>query len=38
MINYGHSSGKTWLMAYQIPKRYWKDNTGFNGKGNWTIN
>lgn len=22
MLNYGHASGKTWLMAYQIPKRF----------------
>ena len=36
MINYGHSSGKTWLMVYQIPKKYWKKTTGYNGKGNWT--
>ena len=22
MLNYGHASGKTWIMAYQIPKRF----------------
>lgn len=35
-INYGHSSGKTWLMSYQIPKDIWCEKTGFNGKGTWT--
>lgn len=36
MLNYGHASGKTWLMAYQIPKKIWCRETGYNGKGNWT--
>ena len=36
MLNYGHASGKTWLMAYQIPKKIWCKETGYNGKGNWT--
>ena len=36
MLNYGHASGKTYLMAYQIPKKIWCKETGYNGKGNWT--
>ena len=36
MLNYGHASGKTYLMAYQIPKKIWCRETGYNGKGNWT--
>lgn len=36
MLNYGHASGKTWLMAYQIPKKIWCRETGYNGKGTWT--
>ena len=36
MLNYGHASGKTWLMAYQIPKKIWCRKTGYNGKGEWT--
>ena len=36
MLNYGHASGKTWLMAYQIPKKIWCKETGYNGKGIWT--
>ncbi len=34
--NYGHSSGATWLMGYQIPKKFWKKCTGYDGKGNWS--
>ena len=34
MLNYGHASGKTYLMAYQIPKKIWCKETGYNGKGN----
>ena len=36
MLNYGHASGKTWLMAYQIPKKIWCKETGYDGKGEWT--
>lgn len=36
MLNYGHASGKTYLMAYQIPKKIWCKETGYNGKGEWT--
>lgn len=36
MLNYGHASGKTYLMAYQIPKKIWCKETGYNGKGTWT--
>ena len=36
VINYGHSSHKTWLRSYQIPKKLWCQVTGYNGKGNWT--
>ena len=36
MLNYGHASGKTYLMAYQIPKKIWCRETDYNGKGNWT--
>ena len=36
MLNYGHASDKTWLMAYQIPKKIWCRETGYNGKGTWT--
>lgn len=36
--NYGHSSGDTWLMGYQIPKKIWCKHTGYDGKGNWTRN
>ena len=35
-INYGHNSKPTWLMGYQIPKKIWKETTGYNGKGTWT--
>lgn len=36
MLNYGHASGKTWLMAYQIPKKIWCKHTGYDGRGDWT--
>lgn len=36
--NYGHSSKPTWLMVYQIPKKIWCKETGYNGEGNWTRN
>lgn len=36
VINYGHGSKPTWLMCYQIPKKIWCKETGYNGKGDWT--
>lgn len=35
-INYGHGSKPTWLMGYQIPKKIWRQTTGYSGKGTWT--